>query len=712
MKQISVPVMISGHQETRTETVYNVRDFPYADFLDSPTVRKRGTWFLNIPAAFDIETTSIDRPAEQGGPFAFMYHWQFCIDDKVCFGRTWEDYEYFQGMLSEVLQLSDSRKLVVYVHNLAFEFQFAWRFWGVESIFARSPREPMKVECKCIQWRCSYILSNMNLLKFCENSAGCIHYKLRDTYDYRKLRTADTPLTEEEEAYCYNDVRGLCECIADRLRHDSITSIPLTSTGYVRRDARAAMKENPWNRRKFRHTRLDEKLYTMMRTAFRGGNTHCNGDMTGQILDDVASYDLASSYPASIMLDRFPMGAFSPIRPDRLHYHLSKDHAVIGRFLFLGIRQKQRYGIPYIDLAHCVRFSRPVMDNGRVLAADMVEMILTDVDFKIIERTYNFQQVLAKDTYATGKGKLPRELRNLVLEYFRMKCELKHEKKTDPEKEYEYAKIKNKINSFFGMMVTDITSDEILFTAGQWTTEGIPEDMTPEEWRQAKLDKYYDSWNNFLSYQHGVYITANARARLQLMIERVGIRDVLYCDTDSIKCRGDHKKDFDDENRKILKMINNCDIPPKVEVAGKTYTMGTWEYEGTYKSFRSWGSKKYIIEDQNGRIETTVAGLGKKEGAKYFSEHGGVSAFRPGTVIHDSGRLTAWYSDEPIHKITVDGCTMTSAGNVALLPGEYTLGITGEYSAIIGLPPDEYDAIINRGDSSQKEQKTKQRKGR
>ena len=81
-------------------------------------------------------------------------------------------------------------------------------------------------------------------------------------------------------------------------------------------------------------------------------------------------------------------------------------------------------------------------------------------------------------------------------------------------------------------------------------------------------------------------------------------------------------------------------------------------------------------------------------------------------MIHDSGRLTAWYNDEEIHKITVEGCTMTSAGNVALLPGEYTLGITGEYSAIIGLPPDEYDAIINRGDSSQKEQTTKQRKGR
>lgn len=710
MRQITVPVMISGKQETRTECVYSVRDYPYSEFLDAETVRKRGIWFLNIPAAFDIETTSIERSAEQGGPYGYMYHWQFCVGDKVCFGRTWEEYLYFQQHLCDALQLSDARKLVVYVHNLAFEFQFAWRFWGIESIFARSPREPIKVDSKCIQWRCSYILSNMNLSKFCQNSSGCIHYKLKDTYDYRKIRTADTPLTEDEEAYCYNDVRGLCECIADRLRTDSITSIPLTSTGYVRRDARNAMKKNPWNRRKFRHTRLDEKLYTMMRTAFRGGNTHCNGALTGQVLDDVASYDLASSYPASIMLDRFPMGAFSPIRPERLRYHLSKDHAVIGRFLFLNIRQKEHYGIPYIDLAHCQRYARPVMDNGRILASDMVEMVLTDVDYKIIERTYDFTQVMAKDTYATGKGLLPRELRQLVLEYFRMKSELKHEKKLDPEKEYEYAKIKNKINSFFGMMVTDITSDEILFTAGQWTTEGIPEDTTPEEWRQEKLEEYYDSWNSFLSYQHGVYITANARARLQRMIERVGIADVIYCDTDSIKCRGDHRKDFDEENERIRARISAADIPPRVEVAGKVYMMGTWEYEGTYKRFRSWGSKKYCIEAADGRIETTVAGLGKKEGARYFSDHGGIDSFRPGAVVHDSGRLTAWYNDELIHKITVNGCTMTTAGNVALLPGEYTLGITGEYASIINLPPDEYDAIINRGDSPQNKRTTK--KGR
>ena len=40
-----------------------------------------------------------------------------------------------------------------------------------------------------------------------------------------KLRTANTPLTEEEKAYCYNDVRWLCECIESYYLEDNITTL-------------------------------------------------------------------------------------------------------------------------------------------------------------------------------------------------------------------------------------------------------------------------------------------------------------------------------------------------------------------------------------------------------------------------------------------------------------------------------------------------------
>ena len=90
-----------------------------------------------------------------------------------------------------------------------------------------------------------YILSNMSLSKFCQNEEGVTHYKLDgNEYNYDTFRLPTTPLSEYEQGYCYNDVRGLCECIKSRLKHDTLASIPLTSTGYVRRELRTNVRKN------------------------------------------------------------------------------------------------------------------------------------------------------------------------------------------------------------------------------------------------------------------------------------------------------------------------------------------------------------------------------------------------------------------------------------------------------------------------------------
>ena len=142
------------------------------------------------------------------------------------------------------LKTSDSKRAVVYVHNLSYEFQFMKDFIEFDEIFARDAHKVMKCYAYKygIEFRCSYFLSNMSLAKFCENSEGVIHYKLVDTYDYKKMRTPSTPMSITEKGYCYNDVRGLCECIRSLRKEDNLAEIPLTSTGYVRREFRRAMQ--------------------------------------------------------------------------------------------------------------------------------------------------------------------------------------------------------------------------------------------------------------------------------------------------------------------------------------------------------------------------------------------------------------------------------------------------------------------------------------
>ena len=55
---------------------------------------------------------------------------------------------------------------------------------------------------------------------------------------------------------------------------DDLYTIPLTNTGYVRRDVKKAMKSYGYNR--IQKLLPDYETYKLLRQAFRGGNTHAN----------------------------------------------------------------------------------------------------------------------------------------------------------------------------------------------------------------------------------------------------------------------------------------------------------------------------------------------------------------------------------------------------------------------------------------------------
>lgn len=670
------------------ETIYEIGELYYLDkMLSCKDSKKRGIHYLDIPISFDIETTNIYKKGEDGKPlpdprpFAYMYHWQFCFDDQVVFGRTWEEFQKLLKMLERNLNLSYKNRIVVWVHNLPFEWQFMRDFIDYEEGFFREERAPLKVVTKGgIEFRCSYALSNMSLQKFCENEKNVFHYKLDgDKYDYEKIRTPATKMEEYELAYCYNDVRGLCECIASRLQEDTLASIPLTSTGYVRRELRNNVVKNKKNRERFVNNKLDEKLYTYCRDAFRGGDTHANSDYADQILHNVWSYDIKSSYPASIMeYDGYPQSAFSKMKVSTYINRDVSEYACLLQVRFINIRYDYKAptacGIPYIALAKCSRFSRDkIIDNGRVVFASMLEMVITDIDFYIIRKEYKYDDLYLNDIYAARKGKLSEEIRNTTMDYFRKKCLLDG----DETKKYEYTKSKNRLNSIYGCMVMRIDQQVI-----KW--DPIAKKYVPEEEPiQVMLDKFYKSRNNFLQYQHGIYITAASRLRLREMLWTVG-RDVIYCDTDSIKGLGDHQKDFDTKNNELKQLAIDCGAYAE-NALGEVFYLGIWENETEkhlYDEFRTLGAKKYVYKIGD-KVKSTIAGVNKKSGAEYFTKHG-LEGFKVGAVITNSGHLTAFYNDEEnIKTITIKGCTFTTGSNVALVNNQYKIGVTDDYAEIL-----------------------------
>lgn len=719
---ISVAQMKNGKEIVEEqEIVYSVASYPYdAIALGCTTVRKKGRnglTYIASPATFDIESTTIDGEK----PDAFMYHWQFCLNGKVCFGRTWEEWLNFMHNLGIALELASNKVLVIYVHNLAYEFMFMKDFLHIESLFAREAHKAIKL-LACLEsdyekvinkigdvsretstipffeFRCSYFLSNMSLVKFCENSKFCTHYKLVDTYDYRKIRTPITPMTDEELAYCYNDVKGLEECILSKLddEGDTLATIPLTSTGYVRRAMRAECRKYSWYRELFEMLMPTVPVYRLLRQAFRGGNTHASRYYANAIIEGVYSRDRVSSYPSCIASDLYPMTPFVKYEPqsfDKLILDCCKEkNAIIMRITLFDVEVRDDVTVPYIDFAHCIAYSKNyINDNGRVLSADWITYACTELDFLIINNqySYNTERVEWLEGYKAEKDYLPQPIVDIMLKWYDKKTQLK-----DVDgKEYEYAKSKNKLNSVFGAMVTDICQGEVEYIDGEWTK------TMPDE--KSAIAAYAASKNSFLLYQWGVYITANARYELQCMIDACGY-DFVYADTDSVKfINKKHIESFEDRNNYLLsKKQKYRNYSDRLNEDGSItrYTLGLWDDDGHYKKFKTLGAKKYayIAPEKNkktGKIEdvlhVTVSGLSKEKGAAELARGNGLDDFKIGKIFINSGRTVSYFNERDVHTIKVvdcygKECEFTTASNIAIVDTTYTLGISDEYAAVLG----------------------------
>lgn len=667
--------------------VYSYNEIPYTEImLSANESKKRGRYgvsYLEIPCAFDIETTNMYKRLKSGKidpdyrPFSFMYHWQFCIGYRVIFGRTWGEFQSLLSSIIKNMNLSNKLRLVVYCHNLSYEMQFMRRFINVTESFCKAERQPLKVvHDGCVEFRCSAALSNMNLKMFCK-AENARFYKMTDAFDYSKIRTGETELTEEEQGYCYNDVRGLCECIQSLMRFDTLATIPMTSTGYVRRDARKEVKKNKKNRRIFKDSALEVDDYRNLRAAFRGGDTHANARFANQEINNVTSYDIASSYPACMVCNKFPMSKFIPVNISTFE-RMRKQK---GEFCFLlhvalfDIRCKAAHGIPYIPLAKTKHLTADrVLDNGRILYASECTLWVTDIDMDIIKEEYEIGNMSIESVYMARADYLPLEYRGVVMDYFKKKTELKG--KDDPESVYMYGKSKNRLNALYGMMVMRLDQ-----TLTEYTGEGDTGYETTEEPLEKTLEDYYKKRNNFLAYQWGVWVTVHARKRLHDMMRVIG-RDLVYIDTDSVKFTNykRHKADIDKLNDQLQKDAEQhgafADDP-----AGVRHYMGVFEYDGKYNRLKTLGAKKYVV-DIDGKCYSTIAGVSKAAGQAYFTKNG-LQAFKIGAVIENSGHLVAYYNDDEIHDITVDGCRMQTASNIALIDDTYTIGVTGDYLSLI-----------------------------
>lgn len=652
--------------------IYDVDTFNYEMLKDIEvldTSKKRNVKkYLDVVCAFDIEATNI-KEIEQ----AVMYIWQFQFNDTTIIGRTWEEYLTFLNRLIDFIP--NDVYLVVYVHNLSYEFSFlkgVYKFTSDE-VFATDKRKVLKCTMfNKIEYRCSYYLTNLSLDKFLKNM-NVENKKLN--YDYTKERYYDTKLSDEELAYCINDVKGLVQAIKVKLRieEDTLQTIPLTSTGYTRRDMRQAMKQ-------FNYIQLHDMLpnievYKLLREAFRGGDTLANRWHSGDILENISSVDIVSSYPSSLLMNKYPMTRF--IKEDVNDFNElieDKEKALLFRVRFNNIDVNDMLqGHTYLSIDKCRNIKGGTIANGRIIRADSLETTITDIDFNIINRRYVYDRMEILDLYSSNYRLLPSMFRKVVKKYYDIKTKLKGSEEGTDDYLF-YMKNKERLNSCYGMTCEDIGKDNIVFIDGEFKEAELPlAELIEKNNKKA-----------FLNYAWGVWCTAHSRMRLADGIDIVTkhgkqYTNFVYSDTDSIKYLNNISfKNYNDDIKELATIFNAYAKDNK----GTYHYMGQFEDEGYTKPnrFKTMGAKKYVVEDKEKKLHITIAGVNKKYGG---DELGKLENFKEGFIFTKSGGTEATYNDN-INMFYKKGIRLIHiTDNLYIKDGTYTLGITAEYKAIL-----------------------------
>lgn len=677
------------------------------DAHSKPYRRKTGNFSDDI-YTFDLEDTNLfyingrwqgfDKSIENYSGVdmvAVPYIWQFGINGKVYFGYELSDFE-------KVLKKISNPKItkIIYVHNLSHEMQFLRDIldkYTVTDMIARSERRPISfyVPELNINFRCSYALTNLSLELSAERYTKV--KKKSGDLDYNVLRSplSARNMTEKELAYCEYDIITLyhiIRCFRDEYGH--VRTIPYTQTGEVRR-AFSKVVTPEWAQTCRDATPTVEE-YRMLKAVSAGGYTHANVIYTGEVLKNGHSFDKSSDYPYQLCANKYPDENFVEIDADLVDMYPADEYAYIYYARFDNIKATKFNH--YISYSKIDRSQNEVLDNGKIVCADFVEMWLTDADLECIKMAYKYDLTIIR-RFVAHKDYLPKFYLEFILDLYENKTKLKN-----VITEYEqaiYKKSKEQINGVYGMAYTDKIRASVVYdtTKGEWFTASTDDDT----FLQKKLDEEKQSRQNVHIYSIGIFCTAYARLEIFSAICHCD-RDEFYSDTDSLKLLNVEKYlDYFEELNRIcdVKLKAMCDArgidferTRPVDTKGNKHPLGwfEWETDGApYEEFVTLGAKKYCYR-QNGTLHLTVAGLGKgnaRDGYSIDKLKNDIRNFNKNTKwgYDDAHKLNHFYNDDQPEIDFVDNAGnvyhSTQKHGVILAPNTYQMGLTFEYESLI-----------------------------
>ena len=671
------------------------------------TLDTETTTYFSVGGEWLTEAQTTEQQRKDSKDYiGIVYIWQIRINDFSVYGRTRDELIDFFARFDK---LNPARK-VIYVHNLNYDYSFLSDILPVNDkenngLIARAKMQPLKISVKGynIELRDSYALSNMSLSAI----AKAYNYgdKLTGELDYTKAHLPNTPLSEQELKYCERDIDILHNYILNQwyIPYDGdFTKIPLTQTGV----ARKAIKSILFNDKKYiKHQKtISPKTiseYKLLHDAFSGGVAHANYLYSSpdlNIVENVWSYDRASSYPTEMVTRKFPCGKFVKMDNPEKNLDIWDENKVeIATIRYHNLRASGAWG--YISFSKCKEIGGERVDNGRIICADFCTLTITNIDMQIINALYDYSNAEILECYVSPTAYLHRDYILKILELYGNKTKLK---KSDPAL---YMHSKQILNSLYGMMVTDIVKEDIYFDnkSGDWSTEY---ESKPESEIAELMTEKLNKTRPFINYSAGVFVTAFARqqlfAPLMSIDPKTGIADgigddVIYTDTDSLKIvNNDKNKHYiDDYNIKMLERLHKASVDLKIpydkfapkDPDGVSHPLGVFECEGKYDKFATMGAKKYVYQ-KGGSFGFTVAGLQKT----YVNQNGvtktmtEMGQFVSGSQINN-GRTNYSYNTQQYRAELTDYLGNRYINDyergVAMWRTTYTFSISKDYAILL-----------------------------
>ena len=591
-------------------------------------VKKEGTdvEYLDVAVSFDIETTSfitkdnrmvgLEEYNSGGADFkaqyqkyATMYIWQMDFNDEIIIGRTWEEFNNTLKAIREKYRLNINRRVIIWVHNLAFELDFIYKYLDIDydkSLSVDSHKPCVITTRDGFEFRCSFLFSGTALGKIKVNGL----HKLNDDsenvdLDYSKIRHSTTPLTDKELEYCIVDVKLVNAYIEEQTKYyPHICDFPYTSTGKVRRIVRERCLESDSYREKIKELTMTWSEYELLNKCYSGGFTHASPLHVLDICESISHVDFISSYPAMLTQMKFPMGKGKKIDlriidTDSLKRTLKKK-ACLMHCVFRDIESTVNYDYP-ISESKCLKTVNAQKFNGRIWKASAIEIVINDVDFGVFKKFYNWKKFELKELWVYDYDYLPKEFIECILDLYKDKVELKGSPDIAAA---ELAKIL--LNACYGMCCMAVDRQSVVFEDGNYNAQDVN--------KLQMLAIYNTSKNRFLFYPWGVWCSSLAKSMLLANVYSGFKKNYVYADTDSIFYfdnpeSEEYIKKYNDWVLKRIDAVCAARGIDKERYMPKGKVLGQWSYEDHSARFCSLGIKRYLEQHDDGKYKLVFSGI-------------------------------------------------------------------------------------------------------